>query len=229
MKNKLLVLSLVSLMLSSCVVSKKKYEELEYAKRRSDAKVSALDKENSKKKKQIGDLNSKLDKTLAEFNEMKNSMAESNAMKNSEIDGLSTELMGLASDTTALKTRLDETLEKYNKIINQNSNNESKIADMMKQVQDLKSESAKLSEEIKTAGIEAEWDKKKLKTEKKKTIDAISRKDNEIAELKKQIEERDGKLSWLRKVKVKNEAEIERLTNQVKLYKAEYEKAIGGK
>lgn len=149
MKSKLLVLTLASLMLSSCVVSKKKYEELEYAKRRSDAKVSALDKENSKKKKQINQLNSKLDQTLAEFNEMKNSMAESNAKKNTEIDELSTELMGLASDTTALKSRLQETLTKYNDLINQNSSNEGAIADLNKQIKELKSDSTKLAQELK--------------------------------------------------------------------------------
>ncbi|MGQ1909882.1 hypothetical protein ACT3CE_08845 [Marinifilum sp. RC60d5] len=229
MRNKLFVLSMASLMLTSCVVSKKKYEELEYAKRRSDAKVAALDKENSKKKKQLGELNSKLDLTLAEFNEMKNSMAESNAMKNTEIDELSTELMGLSSDTTALKTRLDETLEKYNNVINQNTSNEALIADMTAQIQDLKSESAKLTQDLKSAGVEAEWDKKKMETEKKKIAAIVSQKDVEIGKLKKLIEEKDGKLSWLRKVKSKNEEEIERLTNQLNLYKKEYEKAIGGK
>ncbi|WP_282126530.1 DUF4164 family protein [Marinifilum flexuosum] len=225
MKIKLLVLSLASLMLTSCVVSKKKYEELEYAKRRSDAKVSALDKENSKKKKQITQLNSKLDKTLAEYNEMKNSMAESNAKKNTEIDELSTELMGLASDTTALKSRLHETLTKYNDLINQNSNNEGAIADLKRQIQTLKTDSTKLAQELKTASVEAEWDKKKLETEKQKSIEAIAVKDN-------QIKEKDGKLGWLRKEinrlegeKKELEEKLEFMTNQRNLFKKQYEKA----
>ncbi|RKE02278.1 DUF4164 family protein [Marinifilum flexuosum] len=229
MKIKLLVLSLASLMLTSCVVSKKKYEELEYAKRRSDAKVSALDKENSKKKKQITQLNSKLDKTLAEYNEMKNSMAESNAKKNTEIDELSTELMGLASDTTALKSRLHETLTKYNDLINQNSNNEGAIADLKRQIQTLKTDSTKLAQELKTASVEAEWDKKKLETEKQKSIEAIAVKDN-------QIKEKDGKLGWLRKEinrlegeKKELEEKLEFMTNQRNLFKKQYEKATGKK
>lgn len=229
MKIKLLVLSLASLMLTSCVVSKKKYEELEYAKRRSDAKVTALDKENSKKKKQITQLNSKLDKTLAEYNEMKNSMAESNAKKNTEIDELSTELMGLASDTTALKSRLQETLGKYNDLINQNSNNEGAISDLKKQIQTLKSDSTKLAQDIKAAGVEAEWDKKKLETEKKKSNEAVARKENEISALMKQIKDKDGKLGWLRKEKKRLEEELEFMTNQRNLFKKQYEKATGKK
>jgi len=226
MKIKLLVLGMLSLMFTSCVVSKKKYEELEYAKRRSDAKVLALDKQNSKKKKQINELNSKLDETLSEYNEMKNSMSESNAKKNTQIDELSTELIGIASDTTALKTHLEDALQKYNHLVTVNSGNEKQISKMQKQIEILKTDAAKLAQEVKTAGVESEWDKKKLANEKQKTADFIVQKDQEIAALKKQVVERDGKLSWLRKVKVKNEEEMERLSNQVKLYKKEYEKAI---
>ncbi|MBI9058814.1 MAG: hypothetical protein JEZ01_13705 [Labilibaculum sp.] len=226
MKKKILALSLLPLFLFSCVVSKKKYEELEYAKRRSDAKVVALDKENSKKGKQINQLNSKLDQTLSEYNEMKNSMSESNAMKNTEIDDLSTELMGLASDTTELKVRLLETLDKYNSALNRNEENNVQISGLLKQISVLKQESSKLSQDIKTAGVDAEWEKKKVATEARKALDALKQKDNEISTLKSEILEKDGKLSWLRKVKEQNEAEIEKLTNQVNLYKKEYEKAL---
>lgn len=226
MKKKILALSLLPFFLFSCVVSKKKYEELEYAKRRSDAKVVALDKENSKKGKHINQLNSKLDQTLSEYNEMKNSMSESNAMKNTEIDDLSTELMGLASDTTELKVRLMETLDKYNSALNRNEENNVEISGLLKRIGVLKQESSKLSQEIKTAGVEAEWEKKKVATEASKAGDALKQKDNEIKTLKSEIVEKDGKLSWLRKVKEQNEAEIEKLTNQVNLYKKEYEKAL---
>ena len=226
MKKQFLVLSMLPFFLLSCVVSKKKYEELEYAKRRSDAKVVALDSENSKKSTQITELNSKLDQTLAEYNEMKNSMSESNAMKNTEIDDLSTELMGLASDTTELKVKLMETLDKYNSTLNLNEENNLKISGLLKQIDELKTESGKLSQDLKTASVEADWEKKKIETETQKSRDLISMKDKEIESLKAEIKEKDGKLSWLRKVKDENEAEIEKLTNQVKLYKKEYEKAV---
>ncbi|MBN2598548.1 MAG: hypothetical protein JXR82_17350 [Marinifilaceae bacterium] len=226
MKKQFFVLSMLPFFLLSCVVSKKKYEELEYAKRRSDAKVVALDNENSKKGKCITELNSKLDQTLAEYNEMKNSMSESNAMKNTEIDDLSTELMGLASDTTELKVRLMETLDKYNSTLNLNEENNVKISGLLKQIDELKLESGKLNQDLKKAGIDADWEKKKLSNEIQKNSDLIVIKNKEIETLKAEIVEKDGKLSWLRKLKSENEAEIEKLTNQVKLYKKEYEKAI---
>ncbi|MFA9371868.1 MAG: hypothetical protein ACERIH_09175 [Labilibaculum antarcticum] len=226
MKKKIIILSILPLFLLSCVVSKKKYEELEYAKRRSDAKVVALDNDNLKKGQHISQLNSKLDRTLMEYNEMKNSMSESNAMKNTEIDDLSTELMGLASDTTELKVRLIETLDKYNSALNLNDQNNVKISGLLKQIESLKLESGKLSQDLKTATIDADWEKKKIATEIKKNSDLISMKDKEIENLKAEIKEKDGKLSWLRKVQDQNEAEIEKLTNQVKLYKKEYEKAV---
>lgn len=226
MKKQLVLFLLIPAFLSSCVVSKKKYEELAYAKRRSDAKVVALDKENSKKGKHINQLNSKLDQTLAEYNEMKNSMSESNAMKNSEIDEMSTELMGLASDTTELKVKLMETLDKYNMALNQNDENNTKIAGLLQQIKSLKQESGKLNKGIKSAVAEAAWEKKKIETEKKKITSLLAAKEGKIKELKALIEEKDGKLAWLRKVQAQKEEEISRLTNQVKLYKTEYEKAI---
>ncbi|WP_372752249.1 coiled-coil domain-containing protein [Labilibaculum sp.] len=226
MKKQIIILSMLPFFLISCVVSKKKYEELEYAKRRSDAKVIALDKENLKKGKDIAELNSQLDLTLAEYNEMKNSMSESNAKKNTEIDDLSTELMGLASDTTELKVRLMETLDKYNSALNVNDENNAKISALLNQIEDLRTESGNLSRELNTANTEVEWQKKKITTELQKNQDVISVKDKQIENLKAEIAEKDGKLGWLRKIKDENEAEIEKLTNQVKLYKKEYEKAI---
>ncbi|PKQ62281.1 hypothetical protein BZG02_13275 [Labilibaculum filiforme] len=225
MKKQFLVLSMLPLFLFSCVVSKKKYEELEYAKRRSDAKVVALDSENSKKGKYITELNSKLDQTLAEYNEMKNSMSESNAMKNTKIDVLSTELMGLASDTTELQVKLMQTLDKYNAALSLNDENNLKISELLKQIEGLKLESSQLTQDLKTAGVDADWEMRKLTNEIKKNSELVSLKDKEMENLKAEIIEKDGKLNWLRKVKEENEATIEKLTNQVKLYKKEYEKA----
>jgi peptidoglycan hydrolase CwlO-like protein len=226
MTRKLFALSIIPLLITSCVVSKKKYEELEFAKRRSDAKMHALDEENTKKKEEIEDLNSKLNKTLAEYNEMKNSMAESNAQKNSEIDNLSTELIDLASDTTTLKTRLEDTMLKYKDVSKENKRNEAKIKKMSKQLQVLKNEAAKLTSDLKTAKVNLDWNEKKYNKEQSKLMGQLRQKDKEISRLAAMIEEKDGKLSWLRKVKKQNETEIERLTNKMNLYKKEYEKSI---
>ncbi len=226
MRNKLLILTVLTLLLSSCVVSKKKYDSLAFAKRRSDAKYSALDKKNKQNEKDLEALRSRLDRTLADYNDMKNSMAESNAKKTTEIDELSNELQGLENGTSSLKTRLEETEQRYNNLKEENKRNEITIDNLKKDIKMLKNEKYQLSKKIKSTNVEKEWEKKKLDNQKKKTSSLLAEKDSKIAELTAAINTRDGKLSWLRKVKTKNEAEIQRLKNQVNLYKKEYEKAI---
>ncbi|RXQ94401.1 hypothetical protein EO244_08955 [Ancylomarina salipaludis] len=222
MNKKILILSIIPLALASCVVSKRKYEELDYAKRKSDAQVRKLDKDNS-------DLNSKLEQTLAEYNEMKNSMAESNAQKNVEIDQLSSELFSMASDTTSLKEKLHETLGNYKFAQERNAENEAIISKLNEQIKSLKAESYRLTKELDVSLKDKEWESRKVAAEKLKLEEKLAQKDNQIAKVKMEMEVVNGKIDWLRKVKKQNDAEIERLTNQMNLYKKEYEKAISKK
>jgi len=222
MNKKILILSIMPLILVSCVVSKRKYEELDYAKRKSDAEVRKLGKDNQF-------LDSKLKQTLAEYNEMKNSMAESNAQKNVEIDQLSTELFSMASDTTSLKQKLHETLGNYKFAQERNAENEATITKLNDQIKSLKVESSRLSNELSASVKDKEWESQKVAGEKLKLEEKISQKDNQLIKVKKEMDVINGKITWLRKVKKQNDAEIERLTNQMNLYKKEYEKAIDRK
>ncbi|RZT95645.1 hypothetical protein EV201_0269 [Ancylomarina subtilis] len=222
MNKKILILTIIPLALASCVVSKRKYEELDYAKRKSDAQVRKLNKDNS-------DLDTKLKQTLAEYNEMKNSMAESNAQKNVEIDQLSTELFSMASDTTSLKEKLHETLGNYKFAQERNAENEAIISKLKEQIKNLKAESYRLTKELDISLKDKEMESQKADGEKLKLKEKLAQKDNQIAKVKKEMEVVNGKIAWLRKVKKQNDAEIERLTNQMNLYKKEYEKAISVK
>lgn len=219
MNKKLLILSIMPLILVSCVVSKRKYEELDYAKRKSDAQVRKLGKDNKA-------LDLKLNKTLAEYNDMKNSMAESNAQKNVEIDELSSELFSMASDTTSLKEKLHETLGNYKYAQERNAENEATITKLNEQAKVLKAESSQLTNDLNASLKDKEWESKKVAGEKLKFEEKIAQRDNQIAKVKKEMEVVNGKILWLRKVKKQNDAEIEKLTNQMNLYKKEYEKAI---
>jgi len=222
MNKKLLILSIMPLILVSCVVSKRKYEELDYAKRKSDAQVRKLGKDNKT-------LDSKLNQTLAEYNEMKNSMAESNAQKNVEIDELSSELFSMASDTTSLKEKLHETLGNYKFAQERNAENEAIITKLNDHVKILKAESSQLTNDLNASLKDKEWESTKVAGEKLKLEEKIAQKDNQLAKVKKEMEVVNGKIVWLRKVKKQNDAEIEKLTNQMNLYKKEYEKAIDRK
>ena len=206
MNKKLLILSVIPLVLMSCVVSKRKYEELDYAKRKSDAQVRKLGKDNES-------LDSKLKQTLAEYNDMKNSMAESNAQKNVEIDELNTELFSMASDTTSLKQKLYETLSSYKFAQNRNAENEAIIIKLKGQVKSLKTELSQLTNDLSASLKDKEWENKKVAGEKLKLKEKIAQKDNQLAKIKKEMEVVNGKIDWLRKVKKQNDAEIEKLTN----------------
>ena len=219
MNKKLLILSIIPLVLASCVVSKRKYEELDYAKRKSDARVSKLGKDNKT-------LDSKLKQTLAEYNEMKNSMAESNAQKDVEIDELSSDIFSIASDTTNLKQKLDETLGNYKFAQDRNAENEAIIDKLNDQIKSLKVESSQLTNDLNASLQDKEWESKQVAVEKLKLEEKIAQKDNQLSKVKEEMEVVNGKILWLRKVKKQNDAEIEKLTNQMNLYKAEYEKAI---
>ena len=222
MNKKLLILSIVPLVLVSCVVSKRKYEELDYAKRKSDAQVRKLGNDNKT-------LDSKLNITLAEYNEMKNSMAESNAKKNVEIDELSSELFSMASDTTSLKDKLHEILGNYKFAQDLNAENEATITKLNDQVKSLKAVSSRLTNNLNTSLKDKEWETTKVAGEKLKLEEKIAQRDNQLTKVKKEMDIINGKILWLRKVKKKNDAEIERITNQMNLYKKEYEKATFSK
>ena len=156
-------------------------------------------------------------------------MAESNAQKNVEIDELSTELFSMASDTTSLKLKLHETLGNYKFAQERNAENEAIINQLNEKVKDLKAESSRLTQDLSASIKDKEWEDKKVAGEKLKLEEKIAQKDNQIAKVKKEMEVVNGKITWLRKVKKQNNAEIERLTNQMNLYKKEYEKAISKK
>jgi chemotaxis protein MotB len=121
LRNLSILLS-IAIILSSCIVSKKKYDALQKSKTRSDKKVKNLSKELKQKNENIANLNTSYDSLgniladkLIEYNDIRNQLIENNAMKTSEIDSLSVAVMGLTSDTTALNNELRKAIDSYNK------------------------------------------------------------------------------------------------------------------
>lgn len=100
MKTKQIIgLLILAVGLSSCVVSKKKYEALNMAKQASDRKVRSLLKNKKEleqslenKETAINSLQGKMRTLKEEFNNLKYDMSASNAKKSSEIDKLTKKL-----------------------------------------------------------------------------------------------------------------------------------------
>jgi len=113
---KIVVLLICCLSLAACV-SKKKYLELEAAKKRTDIKLTEVSKENKTladklevKSKETTKLSDDLDKLKAEFNDVKNEMLENNARKSTLIEELNRKLALLSGDHKSAKDSLTKML-----------------------------------------------------------------------------------------------------------------------
>lgn len=108
--------------LSYGCVSKKKYEAVVSAKKRSDQRVRELSQDKSElesnlkeRNKEVTKLNDQLTKLKEEYNDIKNQMLENNARKTSLIEELNRKLNNLASDKSALRDSLQNVLGRLNK------------------------------------------------------------------------------------------------------------------
>jgi len=135
----LLVLSLV--LVTGCV-SKKKYVTLQEQKKRSDLKVRELTTTNNelnqqlnKKTKEAKNLDDQLEKLKREYNDIKNQMLESNARKTSMIEDLNKQLSSLSTDNKSAKDSLQSVLGRLNK---KEENYRQKQMELSSKIEDLK-------------------------------------------------------------------------------------------
>ena len=141
-KNKsLFILFLLIFSMSSCVVSKKKYEDLENRKKVADKKNRDLRKDNKSKNKEILSLNSSLKQTREEYNDIKNQLSESNAQKSSEIDKLSSDLLNMddklakaIEDYKKEKAQLESEQKIQGILASELAEKEKRIADLEKMI-----------------------------------------------------------------------------------------------
>jgi chemotaxis protein MotB len=110
LKSIMIVFLTMTFLFSSCIVSKKKYEEMERLKNK---KIRALKDENKDKEAKIKSLDAKLDKTISEYNDVKNDLLASNAKKTSAIDSLNATIRNLTSDTSLLGEQLRKAISLY--------------------------------------------------------------------------------------------------------------------
>ena len=76
-----------------------------------------------------------------------------------------------------------------------------------------------MKKELTDLKTNANWEKQKKVGELSILNDKLKAKDIEIENIKKDLETYQGKANWLRKVNKKNEEEITKLSNQVKVLK----------
>lgn len=218
MKKNLLILFLLPLFFS-CVVSKKKYEELEYAKRKSDAKASVLKKDVSNKNKKIVSLNADFASLQSEFNDMKNNMSESNAMKTSEIDALSSRVDGLSDNSAKVTQELASSKLSVSKLNTEILQSQNKIALLQAKLLEAKEMYASKNEVINNKNNSIELLKASHEKELKLSEEKIKEAKLKLVALQSNLQDKkDENSSLLRKIN-NLKAQISKMTNQLKLYK----------
>ena len=137
----LMSLSIAFFLCSGCVVSKKKYDTLTAAKKRSDLRARELSKKNDEikqnlkaKTKESNDLSKQLAEFKREYNDIKNQMLESNARKTSVIEDLNRKLSSLSSNNKTAKDSLQKMIARLDK---QASNYDEKHLELRKRFGDL--------------------------------------------------------------------------------------------
>lgn len=150
-KHVIIVIAL-ALGVSSCVVSKKKYEALSTAKRYADRKVRNLLKEKTHLQSELEDKNDRISKLQAnlrtlkeEFNNFKYDMSASNAKKSSEIDNLSKKLNNTLKDKQNIKEKTQELEGDLNWLRKQRQMNTEKIDTLTATIRGLERELASVT------------------------------------------------------------------------------------
>lgn len=156
---------------SSCVVSKKKYEALESAKRISDSKVRKLLREKQEliatvgeQEKTIGTLTEKAQNLKQEFNDFKYAMSESNAQKSTDIDKLTRELTSVQKAKESYSEKSKELENDLTWLRKERQRNSEKIAQLETTIKEMERERAVLETSRKSIVDAKESAEEKIKT-----------------------------------------------------------------
>lgn len=209
----LLLVSSVLLFSSSCV-TKKKYLALDTAKRLSDTKVAELNA-------LVGARNQRIEKMIADFEQMKNELMESNAIKNQYIDSLAGEVNKLAKDVDVKESAIGEKLNSFEFERRQLTEDlaEQKQLNGKKQVElnQLSGEIQKLKDEL----SQLTFDLTREKDEKQILLGNQSGRDAKITEMTAATDKLKSEIQNLKKQLSDKNATITRLENNVLLLKKE--------
>lgn len=209
----LLLVSSVLLFSTSCV-TKKKYLALDSAKRISDTKVVELNA-------LVGARNQRIEKMIADFEQMKNELMESNAIKNQYIDSLAGEVNKLAKDVDVKESAIGEKLNSFEFEKRQLTEDlaEQKQLNGKKQVElnQLSGEIQKLKDEL----SQLTFDLTREKDEKQILLGNQSGRDAKITEMIAATDKLKSEIQNLKKQLSDKNATITRLENNVLLLKKE--------
>ncbi len=200
--NKVIIAFLaIPFIMSSCVVSKKKYDALLSENANLEKNLKAQTEESEK-------LQSNLDQTIADYETMKDDFGKSNALKTDEISDLMIMVTQLKDESEALNTKLEETVDKFKaKEIDSYLANE-ELSQTMSAVTALKRDTASLSFSLK----QAKQRNKMLQDELKGSQAKASESGLKRVELQKQLDSQSTQLKDMERQLVKSQQNISEIS-----------------
>ncbi|MFY9150531.1 MAG: hypothetical protein WAO52_00825 [Prolixibacteraceae bacterium] len=197
----------------SCV-SKKKYLEMTSSKQQADARIEELNTVVSGK-------NQRIEKMIADFEQMKNELLESNAIKDQFIDSLSGELNKLAKTVNVKESVIGE---KETSFEFEKRRLTEDLVEQQKLVRSKQQEMNQLSDELKTLNenlSQLTFDLNREKGEKQVLQGNLEARDAGIAELNTATGKLKSEIQSLKKQLADKNETIKRLENNVQLLKKE--------
>lgn len=216
MVRKIFILLLVSfaILFNPSCVTKKKYLAMESARQLSDSKVLELNSVLAGK-------NQRIEKMIADFEQMKNELMESNAIKDQYIDSLSGEVNKLAKDVNVKESAIGEkqnTFEFEKRQLTEDlAEQKQLLAKKQLELNQISGDLQKVRDEL----SQLTFDLNREKDEKQVLQGNLSGRDAKITELTTGTDKLKSEIQSLKKqLSTKNET-ITRLENNVKLLKKE--------
>lgn len=209
----ILIVFSVVFIVPSCV-SKKKYLEMTSSKQLADARIEELNSVVSGK-------NHRIEKMIADFEQMKNELMESNAIKDQYIDSLSGELNKLAKTVNVKESVIGE---KETSFEFEKRRLTEDLDDQKKLVRSKQLEMNQLSEEMKSLNenlSQLTFDLNREKGEKQVLQGNLELRDASIAELNASTGKLKAEIQSLKKQLADKNETIKRLENNVQLLKKE--------
>lgn len=203
-------LTVLVLSLSSCVVSKKKYDALLLEK-------NQLSDDLDKKSAESQQLKVNLENTIADYERMKDDFGKSNALKSDEISDLMIRVTQLKDESEEISNKLNETISKFKAKEADSYMTNEELNNALKAVTVLKRDTASLNYSLKLAKER----NKLLQDELKASQEKVSASGLQRVELQKQLDLQSAQLKDMERQLIKSQQNISEISTAfVELRKA---------
>ncbi|MCU4157688.1 hypothetical protein J1N10_17055 [Carboxylicivirga sp. A043] len=194
MTRVLFVLTALVLSLSSCVVSKKKYDALLLEN-------SQLEKDLDKKTTESQKLQVNLENAISDYESMKDDFGKSNALKTDEISDLMIMVTQLKDESEELSTKLDQTMKNFKAKEADSYLANEELTQTMRTVNILKRDTASLNYSLQLAKERNKILQDELRESQKKASSAGL----ERVEIQKQLDTQSAQLKEMERQLVKSQ------------------------